>query len=78
MATTKVTVNLPTETLDALKSIAAKRGTTVTEALRQVIESQRFLQGEMENGNKVLIQNPVDRSVQQLVFNAPLASKKGA
>jgi hypothetical protein len=68
---------LPTETLDALKSIAAKRGTTVTEALRQVIESQRFLQGEMENGSKILIQNP-DRSMQQLVFNAPPAKKMGA
>jgi metal-responsive CopG/Arc/MetJ family transcriptional regulator len=74
---TKVTVNLPTDTLNALKNIAAKRGTTVTEALRQVIESQNFLQSEMENGSKVLIQNP-DRSMQQLVFNAPLTNKKGA
>jgi hypothetical protein len=71
---TKVTVNLPDETVDAIKSIAEKRGTTVTEALRQVIEGQRFLQDEMENGNKLLIQNP-DQSVRQVVFNTPPKQK---
>jgi hypothetical protein len=68
---TKVTVNLPDETVDALKGIADARGTTVTEALRQVIESQRFLDGEVQKGNDLLIQNPRDKSVRQVVFNAP-------
>ena len=40
---TKVTVNLPDQTVEAIQEIAKKRGTTVTEALKQVIESQRFL-----------------------------------
>jgi len=71
---TKVTVNLPDETVEAIKSIAEKRGTTVTEALRQVIEGQRFLQDEMESGNKLLIQNP-DQSVRQVVFNTPPKKK---
>jgi hypothetical protein len=78
MATTKVTVNLPEETVEALKSIARDRGTTVTEALRQVIESQRFLQGEIQNGSNLLIQNPADKSVRQVVFNTPpKSSSKG-
>lgn len=72
---TKVTVNLPDQTVEAIKSIAEKRGTTVTEALRQVIEGQRFLQDEMENGNKLLIQNPTDQSVRQVVFNTPPKQK---
>lgn len=71
---TKVTVNLPDQTVEAIKSIAQQRGTTVTEALRQVIEGQRFLQDEMENGNKLLIQNP-DQSVRQVVFNTPPKQK---
>jgi predicted transcriptional regulator len=71
---TKVTVNLPDQTVEAIKSIAEKRGTTVTEALRQVIEGQRFLQDEMENGNKLLIQSP-DQSVRQVVFNTPPTKK---
>jgi hypothetical protein len=73
---TKVTVNLPDETVEAIKGIAEKRGTTVTEALRQVIEGQRFLQDEMENGNKLLIQGP-DQSVRQVVFNTPPKQNKG-
>ena len=68
---TKVTVNLPDETVDALKNIAGARGTTLTEALRQVIESQRFLDGEVQKGNDLLIQNPRDKSVRQVVFNTP-------
>lgn len=75
MPSTKVTVNLPDDTVEALKSIAEERGTTVTEALRQVIESQRFLQDEMRSGNKVLLQDPNDKSVRQVIFNAPLKSK---
>ena len=55
-------LNFPDTTVDALKEIANNRGTTVTEALRQVIESQRFLQTETEQGNKLLIQNPADRA----------------
>jgi len=68
---TKVTVNLPDETVEALKSIAADRGTTVTEALRQVIESQRFLDTEVQKGSDLLIQNPTDKSVRQVIFNTP-------
>jgi metal-responsive CopG/Arc/MetJ family transcriptional regulator len=67
----KVTVNLPEETVNAVRNIAATRGTTVTEALRQVIETQFFLQHEMEKGNHILIQDPKDKSVRQIVFNTP-------
>lgn len=67
----KLTVNLPEETAQALKAIADARGTTVTEALRQIIESQRFLNDEMNEGKNVLIQNPSDKSIRQLIFNVP-------
>ncbi|HEX4606295.1 MAG TPA: ribbon-helix-helix domain-containing protein [Candidatus Angelobacter sp.] len=67
----KLTVNLPDQTAAALKEIADARGTSVTEALRQVIESQRFLHDEIQSGNNVLIQNPADSSVRQVIFNIP-------
>ncbi len=67
----KVTVNLPDATVEALKTIASDRGITVTETLRQVIESQRFLEDQMKNGNDILIQNPRDKSVRQVTFNTP-------
>jgi len=67
----KVTVNLPEATVEAIKSIANERGTTVTEALRQVIDGQHFLQKEIQQGNNVLVQNPNDKSVRQVLFNIP-------
>jgi hypothetical protein len=67
----KVTVNLPDETVAAIKEIARDMGTTVTEALRQVIESQRFLHNETMAGKDLLLQNPADRTTQRVVFNAP-------
>lgn len=73
--TTKVTVNLPDDTVEAIKTIAEQNGTTVTEALRQVIENQRFLRDEAQNGNKVLIQNVADNSVRQVIFNTPPKAK---
>jgi predicted transcriptional regulator len=65
----KVTVNLPDETVNAIKSIAAAQGTTVTEALRQVIETQYFLRDEMQKGNNLLLQDPRDKSLRQVVFS---------
>jgi predicted transcriptional regulator len=67
----KVTVNLPESTVEALKGIASERGTTVTEALRQVIDTQHFLQQEVKDGNNVLLQNPSDKSFRQVIFNIP-------
>ena len=71
---TKVTVNLPDETVNALKDIASARGTTVTEALRQVIETQFYQESEMQKGKNLLIQDPADKSVRQMIFNTPLKS----
>jgi hypothetical protein len=73
--TTKVTVNLPDDTVEALQAIAKQNGTTVTEALRQVIETQRFLRDETKNGNRVLIQNASDKRVRQVLFNTPPNAK---
>jgi len=64
----KVTVNLPEGTVSAIKSIAEAQGTTVTEALRQVIETQYFLRNEILKGNNLLIQNPEDKSMRQIEF----------
>jgi hypothetical protein len=73
---TKVTVNLPDETVQAIKQIAEDLGTTVTEALRQVIESQRFLRDETRTGKDLLLQNPSDRTIQRVIFNTPQKTMK--
>ena len=52
----KVTVNLPEATVDALKAIAARRGTTMTEAIQESIDMNKFLlDSEIQQG-KVLIE----------------------
>lgn len=68
MPTSTVTVDLPDETVDALRSIASARGTNMAEALKQVIETQHFLQGETQKGYNLLIQNPADKSLRKMTF----------
>ena len=63
----KVTVNLPEATVEALKQIASARGTTVTEALRQIIENQRYLYQAIQQGSKILVEKP-DREIRELVM----------
>jgi plasmid stability protein len=54
----KVTVNLPEDTVEALKVIAARRGTTLTTAIQESIDMNKFLlDREMQQG-KVLIELP--------------------
>ena len=69
----KVTVNLPDGTVEAIKNIASTRGITVTEALRQVIETEAFLQDQIRSGKNVLIQDPKDKSLRQMIFHTPVA-----
>lgn len=64
-----VTVDLPEGTVEAIKKIAEDRGITMTEAIRQAIESQFYLHQEIQNGREILLQNPTNKTVQRLVFN---------
>jgi hypothetical protein len=64
----KVTVNLPVETVNTLREMAAARRTTITEVLKQVIESQAYLEDEIRRGRQLLLQNPVDNTIQRLAF----------
>lgn len=65
----KVTVNLPKETVAALKKMADDRGITVTEAIRQAIESQFYLHEKVMGGKEILLQNPANKTVQRLIFH---------
>ncbi|MDQ6603397.1 MAG: ribbon-helix-helix protein, CopG family [Chloroflexota bacterium] len=64
---TKVTVNLPDESVQALKAIADQRQITMTEALRQAIASEQFLQAEIQKGSTVIVQD-ADNTQRQIVF----------
>jgi hypothetical protein len=51
----KVTVNIPEEGVSFLEEQAARKGTTVTEALCRAISNQKFFEEEIERGGKVIV-----------------------
>jgi predicted transcriptional regulator len=67
MAVKKVTVNLPDETVEAVNRIANDRQISFTEALRRLIEVQKFLDEEVKKGGKILLQTS-DNSMSRVVF----------
>jgi len=64
----KVTVNLPDDTVQALKEIANERQVSYTEALRQMVDNQRFLYREVRNGGKVMIRRPNEGGLAEVIF----------
>ena len=63
---TKVSFNLPAEDLATLKAIAARRNITVTQALRQAIATEKFVEDTIQRGGKLLVQR--DKTVTEVVF----------
>jgi DNA-binding ferritin-like protein len=63
----KLTVNLPEGTVKAVETIAKENGISVTETLRQLLDSQTYLHNEIKNGSKVVLESPDDRT-RELVF----------
>ncbi len=55
--TVKMSVNLSKTVVDALRSIANKRGISMTEALRRAISTEKFLMDETDGGSKILIED---------------------
>lgn len=66
--TKKVTINLPLETIDKINEIAQKHGLTMTEAVRRAIITESYLETQMDQGNKILIENPEKKTYSELVF----------
>jgi predicted transcriptional regulator len=53
----KLSANLSDEVVGTLRKLAEKRGTTMTEVLRQAISTEKFLQDEIDAGSKLLIED---------------------
>ncbi len=54
--TTKLSVNLPTESLEQVRDYAEDNGITMTEAIRRALGTQHFLANEVSKGGKILIE----------------------
>jgi len=53
--TYKTSVNLPQASVDALKDLAEKTGSSMAEVLRRAISTEKFLNDTVEKGGKILI-----------------------
>ena len=63
----KMSVNLSSEVIDVLRELAQKRGTTMTDVLRQAIGTEKFIDEVNEDGGKILIEDK-NGKMRQLVF----------
>ena len=64
----KISVNLTEDAVEALKDLAAKRGTTVTEVLRRAISTEKYLDDvQRGEGAKVLLEDKKGQ-IRELVF----------
>jgi predicted transcriptional regulator len=63
----KITVNLPDEVVSAIEELAKAKGITKTEALRQAVSLNSFVQKENAHGARLLIERP-DEGVRELVL----------
>ena len=68
MATIKMSVNLPEETVNSLRELAKSKGITMTEALRQAIANDKYLNDAQAEGSKILVNSKDGKDTKQLVF----------
>lgn len=64
----KVSFNLPRIELGRLKDLARRRSIPVTQALRQAIISELYIQSIADRGAKLLVREK-DGSMQEIVFS---------
>jgi hypothetical protein len=62
----KTSVNLPQASVDDLKELAKRSGSTMAEVLRRAIANEKFFSDTVEKGGKVLIQE--DGDMKQVIF----------
>jgi hypothetical protein len=63
----KVTVNLPQQDIDTLRSIADRKGITMTEALRRAIALEQFVEEAVGRGANILIEEK-GKTLRQVVI----------
>jgi len=64
----KISVNLTVDAVEALKDLAAKRGTTVTDVLRRAISTEKYIDHvQRDEGAKVLVEDKKGK-IRELVF----------
>jgi metal-responsive CopG/Arc/MetJ family transcriptional regulator len=65
--TKRVSVSLPLDTIKKLDEIASRHGITMTDAIRRAIYTEAYIENEIQQDNKILIQKS-DNTLREVVF----------
>ena len=65
--TKKVAVTLPLETIEKLDKIASRHGITMTDAIRRAIATEAYIDNEIQENSKILIQKS-DNTLIEVIF----------
>lgn len=63
----RLSINLSAEAAEAIRDITARRGITITEAIRRAISIHKYLDDAAQRGAKILVEES-DDSVKELIF----------
>jgi hypothetical protein len=63
----RLSVNLSPEAADALRTITARRGITLTEAVRRAISTQYYIEQALDEGARIILAGPGD-TTRELLF----------
>ena len=64
----KISANLSASVVDALKDIAARRGISMTEALRQAISHEKYFQDAIDQDQRILLEEPKSGRLREVVL----------
>ena len=63
----KTSMNLPEQSIETVRELAAKTGSSMAEVIRRAIETQKFLRETADQGSKILIKDK-DDSMRELIL----------
>jgi hypothetical protein len=75
--TVKISANLSSSVVEALKDVAAAKGVSLTEALRQAISHEKYFVDAARKDQKILIEDS-GGAVREVVINPTISSKTRA
>ncbi len=72
----KISANLSATVVEALRDIAAKRGISMTEALRQAISHEKYFQDAIDQNQKILLEEPKSGRLREVVLAPSLKTSR--
>jgi hypothetical protein len=72
----KLTVNIPDETMKSIEQIASDNNISKTEAIRQIIDNQRYLHDAVKSGSKLILEK--DKNLREILLSTSAGLQAGS